>query len=242
MAGRHRRRVLGLEEGPDMLITQACGTRVAVPSARGFSLIELMVTISLLALLVTLSLPSFTGWIRNSQIRTVAEALQGGLRTAQAESLRRNQRVVLFFTDDAPAKNVVPATHPATDATPSATGKNWALQTAPDVWGATEYITGGALADAASNVAITNSSTTKAVCFGANGRLVKADAGTSGTGVTGFTDVTCTTDAVAFNVKSGTADRPLRVVLQLGGQVRMCDPNRPTLSATAPDGCPTSPL
>jgi type IV fimbrial biogenesis protein FimT len=234
--------MLGREEGPDMLTIAPRGLRPAAASSLGFTLIELMVTISLLAILITLSLPSFTSWIRNSQIRTVTEALQGGLRTAQAESLRRNQRVVMFFTNDNPALNVVPTTHPTTDATPSATGKNWALQTAPDAWGGSgEYISGGALTDIAASVALTNDQTAKAICFNANGRLVDAAAGASGAAVTGLSGASCASAVTTFNVAQAsprTDDRELRIVLQLGGHIRMCDPKRPALSATSPDGCP----
>ena len=36
-------------------------------------------------------------------------------------------------------------------------------------------------------------------------------------------------------------DRPLRVLVSLGGQVRMCDPAK-ILSAAAPEGCPPPPV
>ena len=207
---------------------------------RGFTLLELVVTISLLGTLVALSFPSFSAWLRNSQTRTVTEALQGGLRTAQAEALRRNRRVVMFFTDDTPSKNFDPASHKSTDAAPSATGKNWALQTAPDAWGEAEYITGGSLSDVSSSVVVTDSTSAAALCFNSNGRIVSAAAGATGTGVTGLTGTACTAGLRTFDVKQATAradDRPLRVIVQLGGQVRMCDPKRPALSATSPEGC-----
>jgi type IV fimbrial biogenesis protein FimT len=206
---------------------------------RGFTLLELVVTITLLSLLVALSFPSFTTWVRNSQVRTAAEALQSGLRTAQGEALRRNRRVVMFFTNDDPAKNFDVAIHPATDAVPVSTGKNWALQTAPDTWGEALYITGGALADVSSSVAFSGGPT--ALCFNSNGRLVDAAAGASGTAITGLGAVACTAEVTTINVGQSPAragDRNLRVIVQLGGQIRMCDPNRPTLSSSTPDGCP----
>lgn len=213
--------------------------RRAARGAGGFTLLELIITITLLGLLVALSFPSFTSWIRNSQTRTAAEALQIGLRTAQAEALRRNRRVVLFFTNDNPAKNFDIATHPATDAAPLATGKNWALQTAPDPWGDAQYITGGALAEVSSTVAFSGGPT--ALCFNSNGRLVDAAAGASGSAVTGLSGTACTAGVTTINAGQATArsgDRSLRVVVQLGGQIRMCDPNRPALSSASPEGCP----
>ena len=61
---------------------------------RGFTLIELMVALAIAALLLLLGVPSFTTFIRNSEIRSTAESLVNGLRTASAEATRQNQRVL----------------------------------------------------------------------------------------------------------------------------------------------------
>lgn len=60
---------------------------------RGFSLIELMITVALLSLLVTMAFPTFTEWIQNSRIRTAAEAIQNGMNLARAEAVKRNTTV-----------------------------------------------------------------------------------------------------------------------------------------------------
>lgn len=60
---------------------------------RGFSLVELMVTVAVLSLLMTLAVPSFNEWIQNGRIRTAAESIQNGLQVARAEAVRRNARV-----------------------------------------------------------------------------------------------------------------------------------------------------
>ena len=49
---------------------------------RGFSLVELMVTVAVLSLLMTLAVPSFNEWIQNGRIRTAAESIQNGLQVA----------------------------------------------------------------------------------------------------------------------------------------------------------------
>jgi type IV fimbrial biogenesis protein FimT len=195
----------------------------AVSGVRGFTLIELMVTISLFAILVMLAFPAFSTWIRNAQIRSAAEALQGGLRTAQAEALRRNRQVVMAFTNASPASGTTAVTN----------GKNWTLQTVAQFGEASEYISGGSVAETNSSVTITSG--LNAICISSSGRLV-ANASP------GVTSASCGDPAaIAFNISQTSADRALRVILQPGGQVRMCDPLRPTLSAAAPDGCPTSP-
>ena len=195
--------------------------------AHGFTLIELMVAIALLGLLITLSIPSFTSWIRNSQIRTVAEALQTGVRAAQAESVRRNRQVVMWFTNG----------DPSTGSAPAVGGKNWGLQTVAQFGETAEYITGGKLADIASAVSVANDMSSNAICFNSAGRLV---ANPSATGIIGADCQVPASPATAatFNITLTGADRPLRVLVQLGGQLRMCDPNRPAMSPSTPDGCP----
>lgn len=62
---------------------------------RGMSLIELMVAITLAAVLLTLALPSFRTAMENRQIRSAADGIHNGLQFARTEALRRN-RTVLF--------------------------------------------------------------------------------------------------------------------------------------------------
>lgn len=59
----------------------------------GFTLVELMVVVAVLAALLSIGGPSFMEWIQNSRIRTVAESLQNGLQVARAEAVRRNTNV-----------------------------------------------------------------------------------------------------------------------------------------------------
>lgn len=57
---------------------------------KGFTLIELMVTIVVLSILAFLALPSYRSWIQNTQIRTAAEGILSGLQLARSEAARRN--------------------------------------------------------------------------------------------------------------------------------------------------------
>jgi type IV fimbrial biogenesis protein FimT len=199
--------------------------------AGGFTLVELMIAITLLAVLIALASPSLSQWVRGAQVRTVAETLQNGVRTAQAEALRRNRQVVFFLTDD----------EPGLAAEASANGRNWVIRwiplpgdtvvsAAPDN---EPFVQGGAVADFAGGVTITGDA---AVCFNALGRRVAAT--DVATGVTG---AVCTVDPdeplAAFDIERDGAARALRVTVALGGQVRLCDPAR-TVGATTPDGCP----
>lgn len=59
----------------------------------GFTLVELMVVVAVLAALLSVGGPSFMEWIQNSRIRTATESLQNGLQVARAEAVRRNTNV-----------------------------------------------------------------------------------------------------------------------------------------------------
>ena len=189
-------------------------------SARGFTLIEMMVTVVLLAILMALAFPAMSEWVRNSRIRTVADALQNGLRLAQTEALRRSRQTVFSLTAD---------TNPADGLTAVANGANWSVNFVPLLTGEEDdatFIQGGGLTGLAPDVRITGPAT---LCFNSLGRVV--DNATPGTGVA------CTASAAAYNITIPNADRPMRVLVVLGGQVRLCDPAK-TLSDSHPDGCP----
>jgi type IV fimbrial biogenesis protein FimT len=54
----------------------------------------MMVALAIVALLLLLGMPSFTTFLRNSEIRSTAESIINGLRTASAEATRQNSKVV----------------------------------------------------------------------------------------------------------------------------------------------------
>lgn len=62
-------------------------------SVRGFTILELVVALAIAALLLQLGLPSFTTFLRNSEIRSTAESISNGLRVARTEATRLNQPV-----------------------------------------------------------------------------------------------------------------------------------------------------
>lgn len=197
---------------------------------RGFTIVELMVTIVLFSILMALAMPSFSTWIRNNKIRTVSDSLQSGLRNAQSEALRRSRQTVFSLTNDKP----VSATYTAT-----ADGTNWGVNTvaATGMTGdPSVFVQSGVLTDVGSGVQITGPA---AICFNAIGRMVA----NASPGVTGANCALPTNNPPvhAYNITFADAvagvDRPLRVLVALGGQVRLCDPAK-TLSDANPDGCP----
>lgn len=69
---------------------------------RGFSLIELVVVIAILAVLLGLGMPSLTAYLENAKVRAAAENLLAGLQQARAEAIRLNTPVEFLLTNDPP--------------------------------------------------------------------------------------------------------------------------------------------
>ena len=191
--------------------------------ARGFTLIELAVTLAVMAVLMALAMPAVFAWIANTRVRTVSDVLQNGLRQAQAEAVRRSRTAVFSLTND---------TAPKTSLTATANGSNWSINfvasSTLDTAGIATFVEAGVLTVAGAGV---NISGPAAICFSPLGRL----AANSSTGVAG---ATCSlASAPVYDITLASSDRPLRVVVSLGGQVHLCDPAK-TLSSSTPDGCP----
>ena len=61
----------------------------------GFTLVELLIGIAVLAILITVAMPNFRSWTLNSQIRNAAESFRNGLQRARGEAVSRNTNVEL---------------------------------------------------------------------------------------------------------------------------------------------------
>ncbi|WP_325436701.1 GspH/FimT family pseudopilin [Pseudomonas nitroreducens] len=64
-------------------------------ASAGFTLIELMVTIVLVAILAGVALPNFTLLIRNNRVLSLSEEFYGMLQYARTEAVTRGQAVTL---------------------------------------------------------------------------------------------------------------------------------------------------
>ena len=78
---------------------------------RGFTLIEILITLSIIGIVLALGAPAFGEWIQNTQIRSAAESMLTGIKLARTEAAKSNCASHFQLTD--------------TGGNPSAAGPYW---------------------------------------------------------------------------------------------------------------------
>ena len=69
---------------------------LALPGgSRGFTLVELMVVIAVLAIALGVGIPAFNGIIQRNRLAASANEVVAAMQTARMEAIRRNRRAVL---------------------------------------------------------------------------------------------------------------------------------------------------
>lgn len=167
----------------------------------GFTLIELMVTITILGILVMLALPSYSQWISNTQVRNQAESIQNGLRVAQREAAARNGSVSFILTNASP---------PTCSSTAATSGVNWAVCSG-------SVLIQQSVGKAGSGSAVV-ASDFDSVGFDGLGQ--------TNLGSAGVVEISSTSGACETATDGGI--RCLNVLLSPGGKVRLCDPRLPS--------------
>jgi type IV fimbrial biogenesis protein FimT len=188
----------------------------------GFTLIEVMVTVSLMALLVFMAAPTLSTFMENSKVRGVAEGFFAAAQVARAEAIRRNQEVELVMTTDDPTAANVDTT------SLSATAGNWIVRS--NDGGASPTYTfiegksvreGSGRSDGASTVGVNAQ-----VAGAAQPSVVFRSAGSTSLGAQWQVNFTSSTAACVSATTPGPI-RCLRVVVTPSGQVKSCDPAAP---------------
>jgi type IV fimbrial biogenesis protein FimT len=201
---------------------------------RGVSLIELMVGLSIMAILLAFGLPSFTAWIQNSQIRTAAESVQNGLQLARAQAVQRNTDVQFALTGADWAIGCATAT---ADCPASIEARSGTEGSAHAVVTPSEVLPSGSPAGSPVFAGT--------VIFNGLGRVNTTSLGAGNNA--SFLVSNVQGNCVACAAGSTWSDCPatpgqmrcLRVLVSTGGQVRMCDPALPGPAMTNPTplGC-----
>jgi type IV fimbrial biogenesis protein FimT len=73
--------------------------------SNGFTLIELMVTIAVLAILITLGMPSFQGVLRSNRAATTTNEMMASLALARSEALKNTRGAGVCASTDGAACN-----------------------------------------------------------------------------------------------------------------------------------------
>lgn len=161
---------------------------------RGFGLIETMVTIAILAILLSIAVPSYQQMIANSRTRSIAESFRAGVDLARTEAMRRNLPVSFAIVSDG--------------CTASASETSWVVfrGTACSDAAVIQRFNGSG-AGAGSTVSSASSRTQ--VTFGGMGMVATTNP---------------ITQIDFSNSLPTAQRRNLRLTLSTGGQTRLCDP------------------
>ena len=82
--------LLGAEEGRIVLTAM---------QQRGFTIVELLIGLTLLGVLLGLGVPAMGTYLQNSKLASAAASYFSGVQTARAEAIRRNVRTEFVLTD-----------------------------------------------------------------------------------------------------------------------------------------------
>ncbi len=195
---------------------------------RGMTLIEVLVGLTLLAIILVLGAPSFSTWLTNSRLRTTTESVLAGLQLAKAEAVARNGRVRFQLVSSLDGECEL-----------SDTGANWVVNLDPTndpaaVEGACDAEASDTVAprivqtrpaaESAGSTQVAASAAT--LVFNGLGRLTPVPAGDVTIDVSNPSAGDCAADGGQITC--------LRIVVSPAGQIRMCNPK---FELPDPQGC-----
>lgn len=196
---------------------------------RGITMIEVMVSVAIIAIVMAIGVPNLSTWMQNVQVRSTAESVLTGLQLARAEAVRQNVRTRFQLTNASGLASWTITTDSLT--APGTFPSANQVQTA----GAQESGSNARLGVSTAAVASTNCCSTAiaagtgmgtnplpGVVFSAFGQVV-----TDAT-VTKITRVDVTNAALA-------SARRMVITITSSGMAKMCDPSLPSSNSR---GCP----
>jgi type IV fimbrial biogenesis protein FimT len=186
---------------------------------RGFTIIELLIGLTLLAVLLGLGAPAMGTYLQNSKLASATASYFTGIQTARTEAIRRNVLTQFVLTDTPVSTgNLANALAPATG------GSNWVVRAASSPGVFLPAIEAKASAEgegsaAAAALVIAGSASAPAVFDGTipfNGFGGTADGAAYAIDISNPAAGTCKA--------SGGTIRCRRITVSPGGQITACDP------------------
>jgi type IV fimbrial biogenesis protein FimT len=68
---------------------------------RGITMMEVMVSVAIIAIVMAIGIPSLSAWMQNVQVRSTAESVLTGLQLARGEAVRQNNLAQFALTGNA---------------------------------------------------------------------------------------------------------------------------------------------
>lgn len=182
---------------------------------RGLTLVELIVALTILGLALAALLPEVGSWMRGLAVRNAGESMRSGIERARMEALRRNTLVSFWLINDS-SKSL------SNGCEVSVSGSSWVVSGADP---------GGKCGADPSKIDDPRLVDKWSSAEGARGVLVQglngAGGATSSVTFNSLGQVLSSGSQLArIDIAHGTAGtRSLRVQIDTGGSVRLCDPN-----------------
>lgn len=194
--------------------------RLSAPS-RGFSIVEVMIALTIIAMLMVLVAPSSAIWIQNTRLRTAASSVSAGLQLARIEAMKRNTLVSFQMTDVASTAWLVCIYDPVLDTCSATAGSTLQTLNASESPLNTTLGTDTTLSNTAVALA-PGRHVPASITFDSFGRLAAT-----------------ASNVMRIDVRNASIaaadERRMVILVSLGGQVLMCDPK--LVKATNPQGC-----
>ena len=76
-------------------------------TSSGFTLIELMVTIAVLAIIVGIAAPSISTQLANQRVKSTVSTIESALKEAKAESIIRRQNISVIYNSASNPKTII---------------------------------------------------------------------------------------------------------------------------------------
>lgn len=195
---------------------------LSLDSSRGFTLVELLVTMSILAVLLALGVPAMGTYLQNSKLASATSSLYSAVQTARTEAIRRNVQTQFVLTD-----TPVSTADVANALAPAVAGRNWVVRAASGGGGFIAAIDTKAGAEGEASVAapaiqVLGAATPPAVF---DGTIAFNGFGATFNGAAYTIDISNPTAGLCAT--AGGTIRCRRITVSPGGQIAACDPAAP---------------